>query len=559
VLSTPECGHDQQLVGEACPPCASHPATVCGRTSPPRHSFTRTGENRSSVASNRLRFAFAMVGVAIYLLPFMRVLLARTDEGTFLVGATRILHGQVFARDFVEVMGPGTFYWLALFYKTLGANFLATRACLFLSWMTTAILVYLLSRRVSPSSRLLPLTLIIVTGFSSLGIGISHHIDSNCLALLSVLCLLVWHQKRSPRWLVFAGAVAALTALVHQPKGLLLFLAAGAWIWSLERKHGRAARALCSVVAGFAGIVGIAIAYFAAHGALADVIRATLVWPFQHYSTINQVPYAYGTFMFNWRGVPLGTPGSYCIFLLASLLMAPFLYIAALPGVVALQIFLGRLRPLAPHVSLYLLSGLALWLSELHRKDIVHLVFGSPLLIILSIQLLSHSRRMLSRLALVVLTASSCTLAVCNLLAVLTAHSVSTRVGNVAMLEGGEEFAALNARIAPGEQIFAYPYCPSYYFLTQTYNPTRFSILQSGYNTPDETREVIRVLESHKVNHVLWDTDFRKRSLALVFPAALKLPDDLAPLEAYLHERYLLVYSRNGFQILERRHEPNGD
>jgi hypothetical protein len=537
---------------------ASNPDTSCGTVRLPEYSFSRASGMRSLVESDSARFAFAIVGCAIYLLPFMRVLLARTDEGTFLVGAARILHGQVFARDFVEVMGPGTFYWLAAFYKAFGANFLATRAYLYLSWMTTAILVYLLCRRVSLSNRLLPLTMIIVTEFSSLGVGISHHIDSNCLALLVVLCLLTWHERHRLRWLVLAGAFAALTALVHQPKGLLLLLAAGVWIWSVERKHGRSARALCGVAAGFVGIAGVTVVYFTANGALADFIHASCVWPFQHYSAINQVPYAYGTFTFNWRGVPLSTPSSYCIFLLACLLMAPFLYVAILPGVVALQISIGRLRPVPTDLSLYLLCGLSLWISELHRKDIVHLVFGSPLLMIVSVQLLSHSGRMLSRLVLVVLTASSCTLAVCNLMVVLTAHTVSTRVGNVAMLEGAEEFAALNARLSPGEEIFAYPYCPSYYFLTQTDNPTRFSILQSGYNTPAEVREVLRILESHNVNHVLWDTSFRKRSLALVFPAALKLPDDLAPLETYLRDQYIPVYSQNGFQILERRHEPIG-
>ncbi len=538
--------------------CTSNPNAACGAVNLPGHSSTRSKEKRSPLANESVRFAFAMVGCAIYSLPFMRVLLARTDEGTFLVGASRILHGQVFAHDFVEVMGPGSFYWLAMFYKILGANFLATRACLFLSWMATAILVYLLARRLGSSNRLLPVTLIVVTGFSSLGIGISHHIDSNCLALLMVLCLSMWHERLRLRWLVLAGAVAALTALVHQPKGLLLLIAAGLWVWNLERKHGRTARALSCVAAGCAGILGIAFVYFAANGALADFVRASCVWPFQHYSAINQVPYAYGTFTFNWRGVPLSTPGSYCIFLLACLLMVPFLYIVALPGLVALQIFFGRLRPLPADVSLYLLCGISLWISELHRKDIVHLVFGSPLLLIVSVQLLSHSGRMLSRLALVILTASACTLATCNLMVVLTAHSVSTRVGNVAMLEGGEELVALNARLAPGEEIFAYPYCPSYYFLTQTDNPTRFSILQSGYNTPAEVREVIRILESRKVNHVLWDTNFRKKSLALVFPAALQLPDDLAPLETYLRDRYIPIYSQNGIQILERRHEPIG-
>jgi len=44
---------------------------------------------------------------------FMRLLLGNGDEGLLVYGAVRIAHGQVFARDFFEMVGPGTFYWLA--------------------------------------------------------------------------------------------------------------------------------------------------------------------------------------------------------------------------------------------------------------------------------------------------------------------------------------------------------------------------------------------------------------------------------------------------------------
>ena len=56
----------------------------------------------------------------------MRILLPGDgDEGLLVSGAVRIVHGQVFARDFFEVVGPGTFYWLALFFKLFGVTFVA--------------------------------------------------------------------------------------------------------------------------------------------------------------------------------------------------------------------------------------------------------------------------------------------------------------------------------------------------------------------------------------------------------------------------------------------------
>lgn len=490
-----------------------------------------------------------------YLLPFMRILLPRTDEGTFLEGAVRIVHGQVFGRDFVEVMGPGSFYWLAAFYKIFGINFLATRVSLFLSWILTVFVVHRLCAGIRPAYRLLPVLLIVVTSFSSIGVGISHHIESNCLSMLFVLTLDSWRKERSMRWLFVSGMLGALTALVHQPKGLLLLASAGAWLWIQEREDGGAVRALRAFTAGAIALIAVIGGYFAAKGALFDALNASFVWPFQHYSAVNNVPYAYGTFAFNWRGVPLSTPGSYLIFLFSCVLMVPFLYVAVLPALTALLVLARRSRGLPPELSLYLWCGVSVWLSELHRKDIVHLVFGSPLLIIACVQLLSVAETRVSRAVLVLLTTSSFALAACNLLVALTAHTVATRVGNIAVFDGGEEVAALNAYITPGEPIFAYPYCPSYYFLTQATNVTRFSVLQSGYNTPDQVAEVIGSLESKRVKHVLWDTNFRVRSLALVFPAALRMPDDLAPLEAYLRGHYRTVYSRKGFEILERRQD----
>lgn len=36
----------------------------------------------------------------LYILPFMRLYMVGTDEGTLDYGAVRVVHGQVFARDF---------------------------------------------------------------------------------------------------------------------------------------------------------------------------------------------------------------------------------------------------------------------------------------------------------------------------------------------------------------------------------------------------------------------------------------------------------------------------
>ena len=74
------------------------------------------------VQSSWRAYSIFAVCSSLYLLPFMRTLFVGSDEGSFLCGAARIAHGQIFARDFFEVMGPGTFYWMALFFRFFRSN-----------------------------------------------------------------------------------------------------------------------------------------------------------------------------------------------------------------------------------------------------------------------------------------------------------------------------------------------------------------------------------------------------------------------------------------------------
>ena len=106
--------------------------------------------------------------VSLYFFPFMRLLLQYTNEGTFVDGAVRTAHGQLLGSDFFEVMGPGTFYWLALFFKLFGVTFLASRICLFVTSLGTALSIYFLSRRLCRSYQVLPCVIVFATYYGAL-------------------------------------------------------------------------------------------------------------------------------------------------------------------------------------------------------------------------------------------------------------------------------------------------------------------------------------------------------------------------------------------------------
>ena len=494
---------------------------------------------------------------AVYLLPFMRLVFLGSDEGTLVEGAVRILHGQVFARDFFEVMGPGTFYLLAGFFKLFGTTFLVARIWLFVTSLGTGLSMYFLSRRVCGRYQILPPLLLVSVYFSTMWPMVNHHVDSNFFALLSVVCIVLWQEKRKNSLLVGAGVLAGVTTCILQPKGMLLLLALFVWIWIQQRRRSGLLSSLCMVAGGYCSIVGLTLLYFWSHGALWDLIYMNFVWPSQNYGTVNTIPYATGILQF-WTHWAIPIHGVRWLTPLGVVLITPFLLVAALPALVPVLGIPHGKDNLRPEILLYWLCGWALWLSEFHRRDIAHLTAGSPLLIILCVHFLVEYRGKIADWLLQFLAISAGALAAVNLFIVLCAQSVPTRVGPVGMFKSDQALAFLDSHAAAGSEIFAYPTCPMYYFLSATTNPTRYSLLLYNYNTPSQFQDAIRVLDRHKVKYVIWDTTVETKA-APYFSAAMYRPAGGLLMEPYLESHYRLVKEVDGLRIMERKADNYGN
>lgn len=488
---------------------------------------------------------------SLYFFPFMRLLLQATNEGTFVEGAVRTVHGQILGRDFFEVMGPGTFYWLALFFKLFGVTFLASRICLFVTSLGTALSIYFLSRRVCRSYQYLPCVFVFATYFGARWPTINHHIDSNCFALLAVVCMVRWYDSRRNWLLAAAGALTGATTLTLQPKGLLLLLAFLIWLVIEHRRQSTSLTALAWVAGGCFGVVALMFGYFWSRGALGDLIYANVVWPSRNYGAVNSVHYAFRLReMFDHWIVP-GHGINWTVGM-ASVLVIPFLVVAALPLFVVLLGAREGMKTIKMEIVLYWLAGSALWLSELHRKDEAHLVFGSPLLIVLCVFYLQEWRSKASGMVLQALSIASVCLAGCTLLLALLTHSAITRAGRVNLSKPDPVLAAIYNRVPSGGELFIYPYSPMYYFLSNTNNPARYSFLVYNYYTTAQFEEVIQALEQHRVKYVLWDKHFQHDVLDVLFPNAH--PKQLI-LEPYLEAHYRPVWVHDGVFLMERNED----
>ena len=500
-----------------------------------------------------LRWILFVLAAVVYLYPFLRLGPGVSDEGEHLTDAVRILHGQVFSRDFFEAMAPGTPFFLALFFKLFGITWLARGISVFLTSVSSAAILYYLALRLKITFSAGPLILFAAASFGLLWPAVSHHGDSNLFALLSFAIFLHALDRRRPALYVCAGAMAGIASCFMQQKGLLLGISFGAAIWLLDRRTPHFRMLLLCLAAGYTAVGVFCCALFYRAGVLGSLIYANVVYPLTHYGAANSVPYAMGILNFYWPlwSRPLAStlplPVAYS---LAVLLMVPFVFVAALPLLLTGCALKLRGSAFDRFTLPYWLCGTAVWLSELQRKDIWHLVYGSPLLILLCFYLLHHLPYRWTGRGLQLITICGCVLAACNLLVVSTARTpIATRRGTVYGYRPDPVLEYLNAHIRPGEGILAYPFRPAYYFLLDANNVTKYTFYMRGMHGNDVFQSAVDALESGKVKHVIWDTTYEDPSVEWAFPVKFHA----SMVETYLAAHYSIIYKAKGIRLLERK------
>lgn len=488
---------------------------------------------------------------ALYVLPFMTFFQAALWE----YDAVRVLHGAVFARDFVEDQGPGTFWWNALFMKIFGADFFGARVCLFVTSVGLGTAMYSLARQVCRSYQWLPPVVFVAAYFGGMWPLMNYHTDSVFFSLLAVVFVTLWHDGRKNQWLCAAGFLAAAASYTVQPMGLFLFFAIILWLLYLYRAKRDTLRSVIVMAASYVACMVAPLFYFWREHALRDLIYANFIWPATSYSTVNDVPYGFGTMKY-WREFSHPVHGSYALSVFAPLFTAPYFFIDALPFLLVILTALRWKDSLQPKIVLFLLCGAAMWASEFHRKELGHMICGSPLLIIALCYFLIEYRVKAAKVAIQLLAICCVSLAVFNLVMMAGTHPLHTRVGTVRVYKKFPVVTYLEKHTHPGEYIFCFQYCPSYYFLDQLRNPTRYNLLTYNFYTEAQFQEAIREIDQAKVRLVVWQGGATLKTLYHLLPGSDKEPPYGFIMDDYLRSHYHEVKSfSNGMQIWER----NGD
>jgi hypothetical protein len=303
------------------------------------------------------------------------------DFGVFLNGADLINQGAVPSRDFVEPQGPGSFIWLAIFFRFFGTNLGTARALLTATGVGLGLLAFYLSRRLGATG-LFATLFVVAMSVPLLPINSAHY-DSNLFAFGALaIFLLAWDQALDGRqpsaWLLAATAVlCGVATWMIQQKGLYLMLGFLLSLGWLMRAQSR--RALAILGAAYSLLVLLPFALFAALHALPGLLFANYIWPLKKYGELNTAPYGFplwGNLLSQWHqhaALPMARAEDIVTAI-------PFLTAAALPFLLPVAAKWAGPKWTAAPMLPYWLAAYALWLSELHRLDIGHLRNGVMLL-----------------------------------------------------------------------------------------------------------------------------------------------------------------------------------
>jgi 4-amino-4-deoxy-L-arabinose transferase-like glycosyltransferase len=515
---------------------------------------------RPLVVRNVLPYLLLAVVSAAYLFPFMSRLPWNPDGGIYIYGAQRVLDGAIPSRDFVELQGPGSFYWLAAFYKLFGVSILTARTVLLLTGIATALLVFHLSRRIGGLG-LFPALFVLVTGIPLMLMN-SPHYDSNFFGLFAVTIFICAERsitkrplsKASRVLLLLTGSLAGLNTCFLQQKGFDLMVS---FLLSLIILHRKAGLRLATILLlGYCCVIAAEVSLYAFLGALPDLIYANIVWPLSTYNSVNTAPYGFplwNIWFSNWWLVMSAKFSVPVAIGLTAAMSAPFLAILVLPILVSIAGFASRLTAVKREWVPYWLAAYALWASELQRLDIGHLRNGCLLLVVLFFTACDVQKKKFWQFLAIAITACIVLNGAVNLLgATAQTTPIHTRRGTLLGQKRDAALEFLLAHTKPGEEVFVYPYQPIYYFLADVRNPTRFSNLMYHLNTPEQFREAVHDLDSKKPNYVLWDSAFSGEKLTSIFPGYHHPATAELIMEPYLETHYRQIEFANGFRILQR-------
>jgi len=501
------------------------------------------GNRGASRINWEIDLAIGLVLAAVTLtvwLPLVRWNVFTGDEGYLSYGVQRVIEGQLPYRDFQRNHAPGVYYMLVPIFRTFGASLIVTRVFCLVLLAVAGVATYLVARAVTPrwAACLAALQCVLMPP--------PMHKTYVPLMVLAGLALCAGLSRGTwGRWkTALAGMGIGAIALLRQDVACYTFLIASmsvALVQIVGREKAAAtplgrrlvkAGILCAALAAGVGVIWAPVlAFFAAKGALADIIRQVLLGGLRDHMEMT-LPFPPISKVYA-RGIPLGGR------LDASLFYFPAAMIAV--GVIIVLLAVVRKKARHKHFLIAQWTAMALLMHTLImlRTDSYHVkqVLAAPSFIFACLAgaaaagLWSVRRSPLGMLrrapafllsALIVLWGAGITARAVRSDILVTRASLKKALMldeprarlllDRAQKQNFEElFRTIRQMTGPDEPIFVAPYNSVLYFVAQRRNPTRYDALfPAMVSSTDAQRDVIREVEEGRVRLIIvedvaWD------------------------------------------------------
>jgi hypothetical protein len=483
-----------------------------------------TGQKRAEQVIPLLIFLFSVA----YLCMFRRYTSLEPDEGIVLVGAERILRGEVPYRDFFSFYTPGSFYLVALVFRIFDDSLVVARISLAIAGAACSVVTYLLSRRVCPRGvSLFAAGLATIAGLPYRFL-VLHNWYSTALACLALYTAVRLLETRKAAWAFAVGSLASMTILFEQSKGagLCLGLALGfLTLWTVGRESVPSRLESLGLFSGLAWPFFLTFAYFGAQHASGIMVQDWL-WPLHHYTQANRVPYGYQ----NWSDTVRDTifhSGPVWLRIVKVLLVSPGFVVPAVPLVaVGLLVYwtlqMRRRKAPSEKYGYYILTCSVLFgllVSVLIvRADIIHFMYLAPLLYLALAWMVGSGDfdgQVLATMRPLLIAYVGVAFGLMGWVVLTTATGakvqIETKRGAIRTRNKDKVIEYMQAHVVPGDKVFVYPYLPLYYYLTGTRSASRYDYFQPGLNTSDQAQEIITSFGSQNVRAVLFEPWFAEK------------------------------------------------
>jgi len=405
------------------------------------------------------------------------------DEGIFLLGAERLLHGDRLYADFFEFLPPGSFLITAGWLAMVGTSLWSVRCLAILVIVGVSCLIYLTCRSVlknAAASALFALAWLVFSLYQGGWlVQISHHWFTTLFSMISARAAIARteREQRLLRGPLVAGLAAGAAAMVTQTQGVAAAFAAATAYVNVRRYRAETAIFVlgCTIVP--IGMLG----YVLAHGTLIDAYQDVIVFPATRYLAVNDVRYA-----------PDGIRSN--IVLAGLFPLATLLTIATL---VATWRTCYRDRKFYVCIAF----GLAGWVGVATRPDFFHIIWSAPLLCPLIaycarslMQTWRPSYRYMPVVAVVLLCIPSAYQLEQALRRALRAQVVETPRGEVtyqsyAATANQHKIVTWLTAASAQDKFFFYPDLQMLPFLVRRTQVSRYDLFVPQYTTPAQYQE----------------------------------------------------------------------